>query len=53
MVLKGADYGFIRLKLKDLIFHESGKQRARGMNIHILEGEIVKEHGGWQLTSYE
>jgi hypothetical protein len=22
MVLKGADYGFIRLKLKDLIFHE-------------------------------
>jgi hypothetical protein len=41
MVLKGRDYGFIRLKLKDLIFDESGKQRARG--IHRLTDNGLKE----------
>jgi hypothetical protein len=39
MVLKARDYGFIGLKLKGLIFHESGNQGARGMNIHRLGRE--------------
>lgn len=30
MVLKARDYGFIGLKLKGLIFHESGNNKAQG-----------------------
>jgi hypothetical protein len=30
MVLKARDYGFIGLKLKGLIFHESESRRAQG-----------------------
>jgi hypothetical protein len=57
MVLEARDYGFIGLKLKDLIFHEVAIRQSETtgtMNIHRLRRKIVKENGGgWRLTSYE
>jgi hypothetical protein len=41
MVLKAPDYGFIGLKLKGLIFHESDRRRARGtVNTDGWEGRL-------------
>ncbi len=34
MVLKGRDYGFIGLKLKDLIFYENGNSSAHSAGEH-------------------
>src|SRR6476646_3958414 len=38
MVLKGRDYGFIRVKLKDLIFHERSNQQSRGIHRPVNNG---------------
>jgi len=53
MVLKARDYGFIGLKLKGLIFHGSGNLAVRALNMHWLEGMIVKENVRWRLTNDE
>jgi hypothetical protein len=39
MVLKAPDYGFIGLKLKGLIFHKSGNNRAQGANEYSSVGK--------------
>jgi len=52
MVLEARDYGFIRLKLKDLIFMKVVNSEHARMNIHRLGRKVVKEMGGgWRLTS--
>jgi hypothetical protein len=40
MVLKARDYGFIGLKLKDLIFCESDES-TWALHIHWLEGTVA------------
>ena len=53
MVLKAPHYGFIGLKLKGLIFHESNSRRARGVvNTDGWKEPIVKENtsAGGSLT---
>jgi hypothetical protein len=47
MVLEAPDYGFIGLKLKDLIFQESGNTEARGTEYACCEGKMAKENGVW------
>jgi hypothetical protein len=41
MVLKASDYGFIGLKLKGLIFHETADERTRGG--FVLNWEVATE----------
>jgi hypothetical protein len=43
MVLEARDYGFIGLKLKGLIFHEGGNQRAHRKGISSAGNKIVKK----------
>jgi hypothetical protein len=44
MVLKARDYGFIGLKLKDLIFYARGRRRAwGGVNIHWLKASCDRQ----------
>jgi hypothetical protein len=50
IVLKGRDYGFIGLKLKDLIFHRGIGERTGGVNITGLGKKILKENVGWRLA---
>jgi hypothetical protein len=48
MVLEVPDYGFIGLKLKDLIFQESGNMEARGTEYAYFRKEDGE--GKWQLA---
>jgi hypothetical protein len=52
MVLEARDYGFIGLKLKGLIFHEGGNQRA-SQGYFIGWKENCEENVGWRLISCE
>ena len=48
MVLEVPDYGFIGLKLKDLIFQESGNMEARGTEYAYFRKE--DDEGKWRLA---
>ena len=51
MVLEAPDYGFIGLKLKGLIFQESGNTGARCTEYAYWGRKMAKENGVWRLVS--
>jgi hypothetical protein len=53
MVLEAPDYGFIGLKLKGLIFRESGNTEAWGTEYACWRRKMAKANGVWRLISQE